>query len=175
MSDTYGTMPPPPPPGPGGGYNYGYPAPQRGERPSSVENAVRLMFGVAALSLISTIVAFATKSDLKKRIEQANPDVSSSRLDSLLNTAFTIGLLIGVVFLVLYILLAFQVRAGKNWARIVTWVFAGLGVLGTLSVLSGTETPLSRVFSLISGVLDIVIIVLLAQGSSGRYFKPRPY
>lgn len=188
MSD-YGNMPPAPPSGPGGNYGgyqqgggypqqgggYGYPAPQRGERPPSVENAVRLMFVVAALSLISTIVAFATKNQLKDRIEKANPDVSSARIDSLLNTAFTVGLLIGLVFLVLYVLLAFQVRAGKNWARIVTWIFAGLGVIGALSSLASTETPLSRVFSLISGIIDIVIIVLLAQGASNRYFKPRPY
>ena len=178
MSGPYNTMPPPPPPAQGGGPyggGYGYPAPQRGERPPSVENAVRLMFTIAAISIISTIVTLVTRSDLKKRIEKANPDVSSSRLDSLLNDAIAIGVVIGLVFLVLYVWLAFQVRAGKNWARIVTWVFAGLGVLGALGSLASTETPISRVLSLISGIIDVVIIVLLAQGASNRYFKPRPY
>jgi hypothetical protein len=167
MSSPYGSMPPAPQSPEG----WGAP-PQRGPRPSTVENAVRLMLLTALLSLIGIIVVFATKSDLRKRIEAQNPDADAQRLDSLLNTAIAIGLVIAIVILVLYVALAMQVRKGKNWARIVTWVFAALGVISALSSLASTATPISRVLSVVQGLIDVAIIVLLAQGASNRYFKP---
>lgn len=72
----------------------------------------------------------------------------------------------------LYVVLALQVRQAKNWARITTWVIAGLGVLSALGSLAQPEPAISRLVALISGILDIAIIVLLAQRPSNRYFRP---
>lgn len=166
MTDNYGyPAAPPPPPG------WQQPAPQRGAPPSSVLNAFRLMLVTAALSVIGIVTTFATKDDLRHRLRQANVNADTARLDTLVNTAITISLVVAVVFLVLYVLLAFKVRAGRNWARIVTWVLAGLGALNLLSALSTTATPLSRILGVISGIIDIVIIVLLAQRPSNDYFR----
>jgi hypothetical protein len=159
MSDQYGGLPPPP---------EGWGQPQRGEAPPSVLNAVRLMFISAAIGLVSVIVLFATKDQLKKEILKKTPNAS----DSTINAALTIGAVVGIVFLVLYVLLAFQVRKGKNWARIVTFIIAGLGVLSALGSLAQAEPAISRVFSLIGGLIDVAIIVFLAQSASSRYFKP---
>lgn len=156
----------PPPP-------QGWGQPQRGERPPSVENAVRLMFVIAALSLIGIIVTLTTKDDLRTRILAKNSGADQARLDSLVNTAIAIGIVIAIVILVLYLALAFQVRKGKNWARIVTWVFAGLGVLSGLLSLASNATSLSRVLNVAEALVDVAIIILLAQSASGRYFKPR--
>jgi hypothetical protein len=162
MSDQYGGLPPAPTPPEGWGQ------PQRGEAPPSVLNAVRLMFISAAIGLVSVIVLFATKDQLKKEILKKTPNAS----DSTINAALTIGAVVGIVFLVLYVLLAFQVRKGKNWARIVTFIIAGLGVLSALGSLAQAEPAISRVFSLIGGLIDVAIIVFLAQSASSRYFKP---
>jgi hypothetical protein len=91
------------------------------------------------------------------------------------NSAIAIAIVIAVVLLALYVALAFQVRKGKNWARIVTWVFAGLGVLGALFAMAGTATPISRVLSIVQGLIDVAIIVLLAKADSNQYFKPQAY
>jgi hypothetical protein len=69
------------------------------------------------------------------------------------------------------VLLAMQVRKGKNWARIVTWVFAGLGVLGSLGSIVQVAPPLSHVVSIVTGLLDLAVIILLAQRSSNEYFR----
>jgi hypothetical protein len=74
---------------------------------------------------------------------------------------------------VLYILLALQVGKGKNWARIVTWVLASLGVLSGLAALAQPEPALSRILSIIGLLVDIAIIVLLAQRPSNEYFRRR--
>lgn len=166
MSEQYGGGLPPAPRPP-----EGWAEPQRGERPPPVVNAVRLMFLRVGIGVISIIVLFATKDDLKKRILENTPNASKSTLDA----AVTIGAVIGVVFLVLYALLAMQVNKGKNWARIVTWVLAGLGILFGLIGFGSPAPALTRVISVIDLLLDIAIVVFLALSASNRYFKPQRY
>jgi uncharacterized membrane protein len=163
---SYQPMPSARPPGP---------PPGRGPAPSSVTLAVRLMLVNAALGIIGVIVLFATKDALRDEIRDKNLDKSTADIDSLVNTAITIGLIFGIILLALYVLLALQVGKGKNWARITTWVFAGLGVLSALSSLARTAPAASKTFSLIGGVLDVAIIVLLAQRTSNEYFRKPTY
>ena len=115
----------------------------------------------------------AFRDDLRKQIRDKNPGYSASKLDSVVNTAITIGVVIGIVILVLYVLLALQVRKGKNWARIITWVLAGLGVLSGLASLAQTQTPFQRVTTLIGAVIDLAIIILLARAND--YFRKPQY
>jgi hypothetical protein len=157
-------MPPPPPPG------YGPPV-QKGPAPSTVVNAVRLMFANAALSVLGIIVLLATKDALRKAVRDNNTSASDTRINDLVNAAITVGIVVAVVLIVLYVLLALQVRKGKNWARIVTWVFAGLGVLGNLSNLAQPGSTLTKVTAVIGLVIDIGIIVLLASSKSHPYFR----
>jgi hypothetical protein len=143
--------------------------------PSSVRNAVRLMFLLAALGLVGIIVVFADKSALKTAIRNANSGYDSKQIDDALNTAVTIGAVIGVILIVLYVLLALQVRKGKNWARIVTWVLAGLGALGSVSNLAQPQAAITKVIAGVELVLYVVLIVLLAMGPSNAYFRKPVY
>jgi len=167
------------PPAPGyGGYGamppaeYGQPV-VVGPAPSSVVNAVRLMFVAAVLGLVSLVVALSTKSTLRADIAKKNPDFDAAKLNTAVNVAIGAGVVFGIIFVVLFILLALQVRKGKNWARIVTWVITGLGILSALASLGQTVAAASRVVSLIGGLLDIAIVVLLLQKPSNAFFKPR--
>ncbi len=146
---------------------------QRGPVPSSVLTAQKLMFIRAGLGLIGLIVALATKGSLKTQIRKNNPDFDAAKLDTAVNVAITFAVVVGLVFLVLYILLALQVGKGKNWARIVTFVLATIGVLGALAGLAQNGTALSKVLALIGGVLDLAVIILLARGESSRFFSPK--
>ena len=165
---TYNPMPPAP---------QGGPPPARDPRnaPSTVQNAVRLMFVLAALGLIALIVVFADKSALRKAIEDANPSYDTSQIDSAVNTAFAIGAVIGVILIVLYVLLALQVRKGKNWARIVTWVLSGLGALGAISNLAQPQAALTKVIAAVELVVYVVLIVLLAMKPSSDWFRKPTY
>lgn len=142
--------------------------------PSTVQNAVRLMFVLAALGLIGLIIVFANKDALRTAIRDANPGYDTTQLDNAVNAGVTIGAVIGIVLIVLYVLLALQVRKGKNWARIVTWVLAGLGVLGGITNLAQPQAALTKVIAGVELVLYIALIVLLAMSQSNEYFrKPR--
>lgn len=163
----------PMPPAPQGG------PPPRGKdprtAPSTVRGAVGIMIVIAVLALIGLIVVIADKGALRTAIEKANRSFDSSQIDSAVNTAVTVAVVIGLILIVLFLLLARQVRKGKNWARIVTWVVAGLGVLGNLSNLAQPETATSKSLAGVELVLYIVLIVLLALRASNEYFRKPVY
>jgi magnesium-transporting ATPase (P-type) len=145
-----------------------------GPAPSSVFNAVRLMFFNVAIGVLGVIVSFATKDSLRKEVLKQHHDYSAKKLDDVVNASIVAGLVIAIIFVVLYALLALQVGKGKNWARIVTWILAGLGVLGSLTSFAQPEPAVSRVVTLVGGVIDLAIIVLLAQRASNQYFRKTP-
>jgi hypothetical protein len=145
-----------------------------GPPPPSVVTAVRLMFVRAAVALIGAIVTFAMKNDLRSAIRDANPNASEDRINTLYNTAIAVGIVVAAIFIVLYLLLALQVRKGKNWARIVTWIVAGFGVIDAFSSLAQTTTSATQTISIVVGVIDVAIIVMLSQRRSSYYFAKRP-
>jgi hypothetical protein len=140
-----------------------------GPPPSSVVNAVRLMFLGAALSALGIIVLLTAKSSMRTAIANKNPNYDAHKLDTAVNAAIAISVVFGIIFLVLYVLLALQVRKGKNWARIVTLVITAIGVLSTLSSYAQPAPAIVHIFGTISGLLDLAIIVLLVQ--SKQYFR----
>jgi hypothetical protein len=135
-----------------------------------VRNAVRLMLLRSAISVVAIIVLIATRDTFKRKFVQKTPTATNSDI----NAALTVGVVFGVVILVFYVFLAFQVYKGANWARIVTWVIAGLGILGALLSFGQPDTTPSRILGVISALLDVFVVVLLALGDSNRFFKPRP-
>jgi len=88
--------------------------------------------------VLGLVVLFATKSSMKTQILKANPTADAAKLDTLLSAAVVVAAVVGLIFIVLYVRLALQVRKGKNWARIVTWVLAAFGVLSALGSLVQT-------------------------------------
>ena len=139
------------------------------DAPPSIVTAVRLMLLRSTIGVVSLIALFATKDDLKQRILDKSPDAS----DSAVNTTLTVSAGFGLVVLIFYVFLAVQVRRGANWARIVTWVIAGLGILGTLVGFDQPDPPLSRVLAIVVGVIDVAVVILLARDDSNRFFRTR--
>jgi hypothetical protein len=162
MSD-YAPMPPVPEPLPG----------VPGPAPSTVRNAVLLMYVRAGLGVLSIIAVLATKNSLRNSIRDQHSEYNADKLDRLVNNAVTASVIIGIAFLVLYVLLAIQVARGRNWARIVTWVVSALGVIGLLGVFSESSAA-SKILGVVSGLLAIAIIILLAMAPSNQYFAAGP-
>ena len=134
--------------------------------PPSVLNAVRLMLTRSAVSVAGVLSLLAMRDDLERRYLRANPDASPSDAD----TQLTVAVVTAVVILLFYVFLAFQVRKGARWARIVTWVVAGLGILGALLSFGQPDPPLSRVLGIIVGIIDVAVVVLLATRESNQFF-----
>jgi hypothetical protein len=144
-----------------------------GPAPSSVVNAVRLMFVGAVLALAYLIVVVTTKSALRSAIAKKDPSFDSHKLDTVVNVSTVSALVVGVIYLVLFILLALQLPTGKNWARVITWVVNALVIVGGLASLGQAIAPATLVVSLIRAAIGVAIVVLLLQKPSNEFFKPR--
>jgi uncharacterized membrane protein len=143
--------------------------------PTSVINAVRLMFLTTAFLVVSVIVTLATKSHLRHVVADRHPDYTSSHLDNVVNAAVISAVVFGVIFIAAYIALALRVRAGRNWARITTIVLAGLGILGALGGLAGSNrTTTSVLLNLLTLALNGSVIFLLARKESSDFFRSLP-
>jgi hypothetical protein len=145
-----------------------------GLAPSTVVNTVKLMLVRAGLSLIALAVLLGTKKSLKSQILKASPSFDPAKVDTAASVAITVGIVVGIIFIGLYVLLALQVRKGKSWARIVTLVLAGLSVLSGLVSQLQPAPGLSRSLGLVNLVLDIAIIALLTRRPSVEYFRRTP-
>jgi hypothetical protein len=164
MSDPYPSYPAPP------SGEYGQPAAPR-ERPAPVTMAVRLLYLNVVIGLIGVITLFALKDDLKKQILKKTPNASNSTV----NAAVAVAAVVAIILLLLFALLAWQVGKGKNWARITTWVFAGLGVISGLASFAQPEATVNRILGIVGLVIDIAVIVLLARPQSNEYFRGPRY
>lgn len=99
-------------------------------RPGVVTAAVALLYVVAALQLVSVGLSALTIGPIRDVYTRA---YAGTDAEQFMSTSITIGLIvgaaIGVAFAIGYVVLAVFDGRGKNPARIVTWVIAGLGVL----------------------------------------------
>ncbi len=136
--------------------------------PPTVTRAVQVMFASAALGIVAVIVGFATKDSMREQILENDPDIED--IDTVVNVALAFSAVVGILFTALWILLAVMVRKGKNWARITTWVVAGLGLIFSLVALLDPPTALGAILTAITALLDIAVIVLLALRPSNEFF-----
>jgi hypothetical protein len=155
----------------GGGY--GQQAAPTGPVPKEVDLASKLMFARVALGIISSILAFTLGDSIKESIRNGNPELTPSQVDSAYAFGIGVALFFGLLFALLYVLLAIQVRKGKNWARIVTLVLATLGVLSGLLGLVSDGPALERLVAVLLLLVDAAIIVLLLRKPSSEYFASR--
>jgi hypothetical protein len=146
----------------------------QGPAPAPVENAFRALLAQAALSVVSLVVTLATAGQIKDQIRDADPTMDTTLVDTAANVAITFAVVVGVLGLFLWLLLAFKVRAGKSWARIVTFVFAGLGLVLGLFSFAQPASAISRVVLLLSLVISAAVIWFLTRKESAEYFVKRP-
>ncbi|WP_375480262.1 hypothetical protein [uncultured Jatrophihabitans sp.] len=147
------------------GYGYGHVA--RGPAPQPVVTAVRLMVARSAVSVVLIAVQFLQRDEFRRRVLQRTPQATNSTVD----IAFAVGLGIAIAVLVFYLFLAFRVRHGANWARIVVWVIAALAVLGVLAQFAQPYPAATRAVGLVVAAIDVAVIVLLAAPQSNAYFR----
>lgn len=174
---------PPPPPGgypsmapPPGSYPSMAPAPWetpavQGPPPSTVVNAFRLILVQAALSLVNIVVALLTTDAIREQVRSSSPTLDQSMVDAAVGVAIAMAVVFGLIGIGVWILVAFKVRAGKNWARIVTFVFAGLGLLSGLASFAQPAAAASHLLAVVALAIDIALIVLLTRGPSAEYFR----
>ena len=141
--------------------------------PSSVVNAVRFVVARVVLALVGVVVALGSQDALRSAMVKASPTLDQSSLDLAVKVGVGVSVVSGVVFAIVWGVLARLLLRGKNWARIVVWVFAGISVVTGLVGLARAANGLNLAVGLLDLCLDAAIIVLLARRSSSEFFARR--
>ncbi|MEV6832004.1 hypothetical protein [Amycolatopsis sp. NPDC051102] len=136
-------------------------------RPGTVEAAFWAFLASTVIGLIGGLLIFANRDGIARSLRDANRERNGNLTDAQIDQAVNIGMITAVVIAViiaaLYLLFAFKLRAGRNWARIVLTVLTGLQLL---SVLIGQST----IGSFVAVFAAVVGVVLSFTGPSNAYF-----
>ncbi|MGG5175210.1 hypothetical protein ACQQCD_09345 [Pseudarthrobacter sp. J1763] len=141
----------------------------KGPVPQKVNLAFWLIIAAGVLSLIGAIVAGASANTAAGREALANQmgaQGDPETINSVLSAVAPMLIVFGIIGLGLYVLVAFFVRKGANWARILGTVFAVLS-------LSYLGSGLIYILSMVLGIAAIVLIWL--KDSAPWFRKQQPY
>ncbi|PNI07076.1 hypothetical protein CXX84_18440 [Arthrobacter sp. AFG7.2] len=133
--------------------------------PQLVNISFWLLIAAAAIFVISMLTGLTTLDDpmfrnaFEDQIEGSGAGVTYEDMKGVIAGTLVVFAIIG---LALYLLVAFFVRKGKNWARILGTVFAALSVFSLFGPPS---------FATIGTLLGIAAIVLLYLPAAAPYFR----
>jgi len=165
-----------------GGYPGAYPGgaglPPEPVRPNTVNYAFWCWILTTVASLITLIVTLtssvwtdAVDAGVRQSGQSVNIDVQS-----LVNTVKIVSVFVFLVFAAVYLLFAFKMRAGRNWARIVLTVFGALTLLSAFNTTTSSVTVNGQTYASSSGsgwvtaVLALAGIILMYVGPSNKFF-----
>ncbi|OXM61288.1 hypothetical protein [Amycolatopsis vastitatis] len=135
-------------------------------RPGTIEGAFWAFVASTVLGLAGGLLLFVNWDALADTLRTANRQRGGTLTDAQIDQAATITLVVTVVIVVLiaalYLLFAFKLRAGRNWARIVLTVLTALHVI---SLLTAQDT----VFGYLAALAAVVGVVLSFTGPSNAY------
>lgn len=162
---------PPPPPGAFPAYAAAPSSPV--ERPTSIPTTVNTAFWLyiasALLSVISGIITISLvggdHAAIVRQLQNSNADLHGQNIDTLANAAVGVAIGVSVVTLIFwavtFVLFAFLMRRGANWARIVLTVLTALSLI---NIPNGFGTAGLQV------VLSIVAVILIWLRPSNAWF-----
>ncbi|MCY0903995.1 hypothetical protein [Arthrobacter sp. H14-L1] len=125
--------------------------------PRQVEIAFRLILAAAVIEALLVILgglALITPAGQSTAGQMLrNAGITD---DSLLQPLLVTAMVIGVVSVGIYVLLAYQIRRGRNWARITG------AVLAAVSLLSLLQPDLVTAVQMVLGIVAIILVFLPA-------------
>ncbi|MFE5838477.1 hypothetical protein [Arthrobacter sp. NPDC056493] len=137
--------------------------------PKLVNYSFWLIIAAGVLSILNLLVTIPTlddpamRSTFEEQLRGSGQNIAFEDVKGFIIGTMVVIALIGAG---LYALVAFNVRKGKNWARILGTVFAALSVFSLFPL--GLNT--------LVGILGIAAIVMLYVPGAAQYFqKPQPF
>jgi hypothetical protein len=143
---------------------------QRPPVPSQVQNAVKVMYAGAAASLLGIAVDIITVNATKSSIEKHSPHLSVSQINASGHALIAGSAISGVIAAILWIFLARNCLAGKNWARLTGTV---LFAIATINAVGGAIAPLAgavKIWEAVVWLIGLTAVVLLWRRPSSEFF-----
>ena len=178
-ADPYAAAPSYPSPSyPSPNYPGGAGLPAEPARPRTVDLAFWCWILTTVISLIGLVLTL-TSSVWEDAVAAGVRSSGETRIDvqSLVTVAKAILIVVFLISVAIYLLFAFKMRAGRNWARITLTVFGAFTIISSLTPATGSVTVNSETFSAgsrgpgwITAVVVLAAIILMFVGESNKYF-----
>ena len=133
--------------------------------------ASKIMVAGAVLNVVLLVVSLATIGSVRTTLNNQHK-YTHAQVDSAVTLAVVGAIIGGLIGTGLWLWMSWAVRRGQNWARIVSTVFFGLGVVFFLVGLAGKTPGWERALGLLPVLVGLGAIVFLWKKESGPYFKP---
>jgi hypothetical protein len=135
----------------------------------SIVAAVKLMYVGAGLSLLGMLYGLATRDEIRDRLAEDDPDMTSGELDRAVNVQTGVTVVVGLSAVGLWLWMAQTNGRGLVWARKVATVLFGLNLI--VIVYSLTQTSgFGVVVNIVSIALAGSILWLLYRKDSNAYY-----
>jgi hypothetical protein len=145
--------------------------PLRPPAPAPVQTAVKLMYAGAVIAAVYTIISAVAVNVIKNEVKRSNPKLTTSQLNSEARELIIATIVLGVVFIGLWLWMAWANKQGKNWARITSAVFFGLYTLYLVGIVAETRS-VAVVFPALEWLVGLGAIYKLWRPESIAFFKP---
>jgi hypothetical protein len=162
-------------------YGQQYPgyAPTSQEPPLTVRAGIGAFVAGIVMSLVIEVVRLLNWDTLfgpalNDSLGQLSPE-EADLMAGLTDSLDVVTLVIGLVFTAVYAVFVWFAWRGHNWARVVLWILAGLGVAFSFLELAsgGTPLPIINALTAFEMLFDAVGITLLALKPSSDWFRLR--
>jgi len=137
------------------------------QQPRSVSGATWVLGGLVALSGLTALLTVLMRDDLVRAWAEGHPDETGVKPPSFVPVAIVLF----VVFALLAGVLTMFLRSGHNWARISLTVLVGFMAVATLAGLRTEPPTLFMAVSLISVVLDVMLLFFLWHRDTSAYIR----
>jgi hypothetical protein len=150
---------------------------ERGPQPSTLRNAVRLIWAGGALSLIGVIITLSFSSRIKTAVinaanksnRTATHKLTAAQIHSLGNATVLLLAVFGVIGVLLWVWMAWANNRGRPWARIVATVLFGLNTIAVVLELGRASVSLITVA--LGWLIGLGAIVLLWNKQTTQYIN----
>jgi hypothetical protein len=154
---------------------------QRPPQPSTLRNAVRLMWAGAALSLIGVIITVAFGTKIRNAIRNAaitanrtdarqhKAQLTAAQIHSLANATFLILIIFGIIGVLLWVWMAWANNRGSSWARVVASVLFALNTIAL--VFEVGRASVSLISIVLGWLIGLAAIILLWNRATTEYIN----
>lgn len=143
-------------------------------RPKAVDSAFQAVLASVAISALGTVVTVLFDQALltawvTEAMETVPPEqrLSTSAMVSAMQVLLGFSI---AIFAGLFVLFAYKMRAGRNWARILLTVYTVVGVWSFLTAMASSGAELDLMWSLAEVAFGVTAIVYMFRPESTKYF-----
>jgi hypothetical protein len=152
---------------PSGGQSAG---PLRPAAPEAVLDAVKLMYGGAAGTVVQLIIALFFIGDIKAyHLTVLGHHLTTAQLSHLRPLIVTLVIAVALVLVALWLWMARAVGQGRNWARVLSTVLFGLATLE----LTGIHSLAQLFWAMLTWLTGLAAVWLLWRPTSSAFFSDR--